>query len=220
MPSADSSARRPDAPLFEFDEVEVRHRDRDGTENCRLARISATIADRRLTCLAGPSGSGKSTFLRCCNRLVVPTSGRVYFRGTDVAELDPLALRRRVGMVFQRPTPFPGTVADNLREADPDLDRRSIGDLLERAQLDADAAARIADSLSGGEAQRMCLARTLATRPEVLLMDEPTSALDAVNRDAVEQVTRELVASGIAVLWVSHDPHQIERLADDVVEFG
>ncbi|MCL4171377.1 UNVERIFIED_CONTAM: hypothetical protein GTU68_029463, partial [Idotea baltica] len=138
----------------------------------RLAPVSATVRKRRLTAITGPSGSGKSTLLRCCNRLIVPTSGSIEFLGTDLSEIEPLALRRRVGMLFQRPTTFAGSVADNLRVAEPAATDARIVELLERARLSPDYADRVADSLSGGEAQRMCLARALATRPEVLLMDE------------------------------------------------
>ena len=129
----------------------------------------------------------------------MPTDGHVRFRGEDVGTLDPLALRRRVGMVFQRPTLFPGTVADNLAVARPELSEDEAGDALHRAGLDRSFLDRTADDLSGGEAQRACLARTLVTEPEVLLMDEPTSAL---------------AESGVPVLWVTHDPHQVDRIAD------
>jgi putative ABC transport system ATP-binding protein len=165
----------------------------------------------------GPSGAGKSTLLRLCNRLEAPSAGRVLLRGEDVAGLDPLALRRRVGMVFQRPTPFAGSVADNLRVAVPGLDEAAMGAALERAGLAAAFLTRAADDLSVGEAQRMCLARTLVTAPEVLLMDEPTSALDRDNRLALERLARRLTEDGIPVLWVTHDEEQVARLADWVL---
>ncbi len=167
--------------------------------------------------VAGPSGSGKSTLLRLCNRLVVPTSGRVLFRGDDVADLDPRRLRRRVGMVFQRPTPFDGTVADNLHVAAPGLDDAAAVAALERADLDGSFLGRDAGELSGGEAQRMCLARTLVTDPEVLLMDEPTSALDPRSSKVLEELAIGLAASGVPVVWVSHDLDQLRRLATWVV---
>lgn len=170
-----------------------------------------------MTGLSGPSGSGKSTLLRLCNRLEAPTSGRVYFRGDDVAGLDPLRLRRQVGMVFQKPTPFPGTVRDNLLTASPDAGRVDLERALRRASLDGDWLNRDAGALSGGEAQRVCLARTLVAEPEVLLLDEPTSALDEVTSAVLEKAVNELVGDGIAVVWVSHDPVQLRRTADVVL---
>ena len=179
-----------------------------------LDGVDARISDQGLTAIVGPSGSGKSTLLRLCNRLEVPTEGHVHFRGDDVATLDPLALRRRVGMVFQRPTLFPGTVADNLDVARPGLSEDEAGDALHRAGLDRSFLDRTGDDLSGGEAQRACLARTLVTEPEVLLMDEPTSALDGENTRVLERLGADLADSGVPVLWVTHDPHQVDRIAD------
>lgn len=187
-----------------------------------LDGVRAELPDGGVTCLVGPSGSGKSTLLRLCNRLEVPTSGVVRFRGDDVALLDPLEHRRRVGMVFQRPTPFPGSVRDNLRVARPAADETSLERALERAALGASFLDRVADDLSGGEAQRMCLARTLVTEPEVLLMDEPTSALDPRATKELEGLARQLADEGVSVVWVSHDPEQVDRIADArfVVEEG
>jgi putative ABC transport system ATP-binding protein len=170
-----------------------------------------------VTTVVGPSGSGKSTLLRLCNRLEAPTSGTVRFRGDDVTELDPRELRRRVGMVFQRPTPFAGTVRDNLRIARPDMTDEEAKAALEGADLTPALLERPAHELSGGEAQRLCLARTLVTRPEVLLMDEPTSSLDARSRRALEDMTRALADDGVPVVWVTHDLEQARRLADHVV---
>jgi putative ABC transport system ATP-binding protein len=167
--------------------------------------------------LVGPSGAGKSTLLRLCNRLDVPEAGRVLYRGDDVADLDPLALRRRVGMVFQRPTPFPGTVADNLRIAEPALADAGAVTALERVGLDAGFLERPATELSGGEAQRVCLARTLVTDPEVVLMDEPTSSVDRAARLALESLAYGLVGDGVSVMWVTHDLDQMRRIADHVI---
>lgn len=200
------------AALFTFEHVVVEadgHRILDG--------IDATVADRGVTALAGPSGSGKSTFLRLCNRLEVPTDGRVLLRGDDLASLDPLHLRRRVGMVFQRPTLFPGTVRDNLAVAAPDLDEARGRDVLARVGLEPSFLHRVGDELSGGEAQRACLARTLVTGPEVLLMDEVTSSLDARNEAVLERLGRDLADDGVPVVWVSHDRAQIERIADATI---
>ena len=138
-------------------------------------------------------------------------------RGDDVAALDVRRLRRRVGMVFQRPTPFPGTVHENLRVAEPSLDEDGAIALLASVGLPAEFVEREALTLSGGEAQRMCTARTLATRPEAVLMDEPTSALDEDNARGVEELARSLVGVGVSIVWVTHDRAQMDRIADVVI---
>jgi putative ABC transport system ATP-binding protein len=196
--------------LFSFEDVVV---EVDGRRI--LDEVTAEVAPEGVTCLVGPSGSGKSTLLRLCNRLEVPTSGTVRFRGDDVAALDPLTHRQRVGMVFQRPTPFPGSVRDNLLVAHRHATEHQMTTALERAALDASFLDRIADDLSGGEAQRVCLARTLVTDPEVLLMDEPTSALDADATAILEELACDLSCSThpVPVLWVTHDRAQVERIA-------
>lgn len=182
-----------------------------------LDRVDAEVPDSALTAVVGPSGAGKSTLIRLCNRLEVATTGVVRYRGDDVADLDPRRLRRRVGMVFQRPTLFPGTVRDNLEVAAPHAGDGVYAIALERAELGAAFLDRTADSLSGGEAQRACLARTLVTEPDALVMDEPTSALDAAPRLALERLATQLVASGTPVVWVSHDVDQVRRIADAVI---
>jgi putative ABC transport system ATP-binding protein len=196
-------------PLFELDEVRLvldGHRILDG--------LSLDVPDGGITVLLGPSGAGKSMTLRLLNRLEVPTSGELRFRGDAISSLDPLRLRRRVGMVFQRPAVFPGTVRDNLRVACPDADDAVLAEFLDAAGLDPGTVDRVGDELSGGEAQRLCLARTLATRPEVLLMDEPTSALDPTARHHLEATARGLADRGMPMVWVTHDLDQAERLSD------
>jgi putative ABC transport system ATP-binding protein len=197
-------------PLFEFDDVVV-----EAGGQRILDGATASVPATGITCLVGPSGSGKSTMLRLCNRLEVASSGEVRFRGVDVQALDPLAHRRRVGMVFQRPTPFPGTVRDNLLVACPEADEALFASALERAALAPSFLDRVADDLSGGEQQRMCLARTLVTRPEVLLMDEPTSALDHDATLVLERLGGELAgaAEPVPVVWVTHDLAQVDRIA-------
>jgi putative ABC transport system ATP-binding protein len=204
-------------PLFEFDEVVV---ESDGTRI--LDGVTARVPDEGVTVIVGASGSGKSTLLRLCNRLEVPTAGVVRFRGDDIASLDPLTHRRQVGMVFQRPTPFAGTVRDNLLVAVPDAGDDAMATALERAALDRSFLDRVADELSGGEQQRLCLARTMITSPDVLLMDEPTSALDDEATALLEQAIHALVPDGLRVLWVTHDRAQADRLGDQrlVVDEG
>ncbi len=198
-------------PLFELRDVVV-----SIGEIVVLDHITARVADGgRITAVQGPSGAGKSTLLRLCNRLVSPTSGDVHFRGTPIGALDPIALRRRVGMVFQRPTLFPGSVRDNLLTADPGADPDAMIDVLERSRARAGLLDRDGDALSGGEAQRVCLARTLLTQPEVLLMDEPTSALDPTATRGLEELGRALADEGMPILWVTHDLEQSDRIADE-----
>ncbi len=197
-------------PLFAFEAVVVL-----GDEDVRiLDGIDLDVADDGVTVLAGASGAGKSTLLRLCNRLEVPTSGRVRYRGADVAGLDPLAHRREVGMVFQRPTLFAGTVRDNLAVAYPGGDDARFAAALDGADLPATFLDRSGDDLSGGEAQRACLARTLVTEPKVLLMDEVTSSLDPTSTAVLERLARQLAATGVPVLWVTHDLAQMQRIAD------
>ena len=169
------------------------------------------------TALLGPSGAGKSTLLRLLNRLADPDEGTVRFHGSDVRELDPLDLRRRVGLVPQLPAPVPGSVADNVafgprlhgEEVDPERP-------LQLAGLDASFADRDASRLSVGEQQRVMLARALALEPEVLLLDEPTASLDAAATGAVEEALRGL--SGVSLVLVTHDRGQAERLAERTIE--
>ncbi|MEZ5372282.1 MAG: ATP-binding cassette domain-containing protein [Microthrixaceae bacterium] len=201
-------------PLFEYQEVTVA-----GADRPRLRRCSVRIPEGGITVITGPSGAGKTTLLRCCNRLTVPSEGTIDYRGVDVATIDPPTLRRDVGMVFQRPVAFPGSVADNLRAA-VELGDDEVGELLDRVGLAQSFGTRRAAELSGGEAQRMCLARALTTNPSVLLADEPTASLD---RDAVgvlEGLARQLADAGTSLLWVTHDRAQAQRLGDHQVALG
>lgn len=201
-------------PLFTLDGVSLAFGDATV-----LDRVDLTVAGEGITVVAGPSGAGKSMLLRLLNRLEVPTAGEIRYRGRRLDDLDPLVLRRQVGMVFQRAAPFPGTVRDNLAVADPDPagGEEAYAAALRDAGLDAGFLDRAADELSGGEAQRMCLARTLVTRPDALLMDEPTSALDPDARRRLERTARALADAGRPLVWVTHDLDQAARLADATV---
>jgi putative ABC transport system ATP-binding protein len=198
---------------FEFERVTVVRAGRRV-----LDQITATIPAAGITVVAGPSGAGKTTLLRLCNRLEIPDEGTVSYRGQLLDELDPLVLRRRVGMVFQRPTPFPGSVADNLAVAHPDASTGELSAVLKRVALDPGLLGQDARTLSGGELQRMCLARTLVTQPETLLLDEPTSALDALPKRVFEHTARDLAAQGITIIWVTHDDAQARRVADRIYQ--
>lgn len=198
---------------FEFERVTFRRAGRRV-----LDAVTAAIPTVGITVVSGPSGAGKTTLLRLCNRLEVPDEGGVCYRGQRLDELDPLKLRRRVGMVFQRPTPFPGSVADNLAVAHPDASAEELSAALKRVALDPGLLGQDARTLSGGELQRMCLARTLVTQPETLLLDEPTSALDAQPKQVFETTARDLAAQGITIIWVTHDDAQARRVADRIYQ--
>ena len=197
------------APLFEFRGVSLE------IDQRRVLRdLSLVIPEEGVTVVVGPSGAGKTTLLRLCNRLSVPTSGVVLWRGEDVARCDPLTLRHQVGMVFQRPTALPGSVRDNLLVAAAHASPTRMSSMLERVGLDASFLDRAAHELSGGELQRVCLARTLLAEPSALLLDEPTAALDVDRREDFERLARELAGSGVPLVWVTHDLAQARRLGD------
>jgi len=198
--------------LFEFVDVEV-----EGSDGLVLEGVTARIDGGGITAVVGPSGAGKSTLLRLCNRLEAPSRGAVRYRGSDVSTFDPTDLRRRVGMLGQRPIPFPGTVRDNLYAAAAQADDDTLAECLDRVHLPPSLLGRTADDLSVGEQQRMCLGRALLTEPETLLMDEPTSALDTEARSALERLARELVDGGVSLLWVSHDLAQARRMATEAL---
>ena len=167
--------------------------------------------------IVGPSGSGKTSLLRLLNRLDEPTSGTMYLDGVDYRQIPPRQLRRRVGMVMQRPYLFPGTVADNLRfgprERGEELSDSQAEELLARVGL-AGYGSRDSANLSGGEAQRVSFARTLANSPGMLLLDEPTSALDDDAKREVEAIIQKIVGEkGISCVLVTHDTAQAVRLA-------
>ena len=184
-----------------------------------LKGIDADVPRGSITAIVGPSGSGKSTLLRTINCLIEPTAGEVYLDGEPTSAMDPLELRRRVGMVFQLPALFGATVEEAVlygarlagRSAD-------AGRLLKMAGLDASFKGKAPQSLSVGEQQRVSIARALALEPEALLMDEPTSALDEAARRRIEDLIRELNASlGLTIVFVSHDLGQVEHVAHYVI---
>lgn len=189
----------------------------DGDEGPIITGFDATIPADGLTAMVGPSGAGKSTLLRLLSRLDDPDDGAVLLDGTDVREHDVLALRRRVQHVGQVPVSFPGTVADNLRVA---LGKSGADpvELMHRVGLPRSLQDREADRLSVGEAQRLCLARALAVKPDVLVLDEPTSALDAASKAGVEALVRSLADDGLTVVMVTHEVRQAVELADHVIE--
>lgn len=186
-----------------------------------LANINFEIYSGERVAIFGPSGAGKSTLIRLLNRLDEPTTGTVYLEGQDYREIPPRRLRRRLGMVMQQPNLFPGSVAENIRfgpaAQGKTLDDKKIEDLLSGVDLDG-FGDRDVSKLSGGEAQRVNLARTLANQPEVLLLDEPTSSLDRAAREEVERTILSVLQSqDVTCILVSHDRDQVHRLSDRVL---
>ena len=210
-------------PVLETRGLNVYYADKKSIDD-----ISFTIPANRITALIGPSGSGKSTLLRAFNRMndVIPIAwqeGEVLFRGESIndPEVDPVEVRRRIGMVFQKPNPFPKSIFDNvafgLRINNYTGD---IGDRVEGALRDAALWEEVKDrlkesalGLSGGQQQRLCIARALAVEPEVLLMDEPASALDPIATSRIEDLMHDLKEKYTIVI-VTHNMQQAARVAD------
>ncbi|WP_245800013.1 phosphate ABC transporter ATP-binding protein PstB [Haladaptatus litoreus] len=198
-----------------------------------LQGIDMEIPKNRVTAMIGPSGCGKSTFLRCINRMndlidAATVEGELSLRGKNVYDddVDPVALRRRVGMVFQKPNPFPKSIYDNvayglnIQDKDGDYDE-IVEESLKRAALWDEVKDRLDESgleLSGGQQQRLCIARAIAPDPEVLLMDEPASALDPVATSKVEDLIAEL-AEDYTVVIVTHNMQQAARISDKTAVF-
>lgn len=196
-----------------------------------LRDVSLSAEPQRITALIGPSGCGKSTFLRCLNRMndLIPgtrVQGKVLLDGEDIyrPEVDVVELRRRVGMVFQKPNPFPQTVFDNVafgpRILGLELRARDLGEHVEkslrRAALWTEVKDRLGESalsLSLGEQQRLCIARALAVEPDTILMDEPCSALDPIATLKIEDLMREL-CSHYTIIIVTHNMQQAARVSD------
>ena len=197
-----------------------------------LDDVSMAIPEHQVTALIGPSGCGKSTFLRCLNRMndlidIARVEGTVTLRGTDIYDdaVDPVALRRKIGMVFQKPNPFPKSIYDNvaygLRVQDKEVTDERIEDALRGAALWDEVEDQLDQSgleLSGGQQQRLCIARAIAPDPEILLMDEPTSALDPVAASKIEDLIDELVEDYTVVI-VTHNMQQAARISDQTAVF-
>ncbi len=210
-----------------------------------LYDVSVDIPDRMVTAFIGPSGCGKSTFLRCINRMndtipICRVSGNITLDGEDIydPDIDPVQLRAQVGMVFQKPNPFPKSIFDNVAYG-PRIhglahDRTELEEIVEKALRRAALWDEVKDrlttpgtGLSGGQQQRLCIARAIATRPEVLLMDEPCSALDPIATAQIEELIQEL-SSRFSVVIVTHSMQQAARVSQhtaffhlgNLVEFG
>lgn len=207
--------------ILTFDQTERRYG--ASGEVVAVGGVSCDIEAGSFVAMVGASGSGKSTLLKMVNALVEPSSGKVVFSGEDVTTLNPAALRRRVGYVFQGIGLFPHfTVGENIaigpKLAGEKLGPTRIDELLELVELDPEMAARMPDELSGGQRQRVGVARALAGDPELLLMDEPFGALDPITRDALGERVRELHDRlGLTTIMVTHDMAEALLLADRVL---
>ncbi len=203
-----------------------------GSHNA-VRNVNLEIVENDITALIGPSGCGKSTVLRCFNRMndLVPSArvdGDVRYHGIDLygKDVDPIEVRRRIGMVFQKPNPFPKSIYDNIAYG-PRVNgmKGNMDDIVEEALTAAALWDEVKDKLkdsalamSGGQQQRLCIARTIATRPEVILMDEPCSALDPIATSKIEELMRE-IASQYTILIVTHNMQQAARVSDKTAFF-
>ena len=233
VPALGVTTKAAEAPkgkvVFEIDKLSVSY----GTS---LAVKDATldIYEHSITALIGPSGCGKSTFLRCLNRLndLVPSArveGKALYHGIDIygPNVDPIEVRRRIGMVFQRPNPFPKSIYDNVAYGlrilgmKDDLDGR-VEQALRRAAIWDEVKHRLKSSalgLSGGQQQRLCIARAIAVEPDVVLLDEPASALDPISTQAIEDLMHEL-KERFTLIIVTHNMQQAARVAEMTAFFS
>ena len=196
--------------------------------------VDVDIADKSVTAFIGPSGCGKSTFLRCLNRMndLIPgaaVDGQIFYHGEELyqPQVDAIEVRKRIGMVFQKPNPFPKSINDNIAFGPrvlgmkKDLDER-IEQTLRRAALWDEVKDRLKEGalgLSGGQQQRLCIARALAVEPDVILMDEPCSALDPISTSAIEDLMLSLT-NDYTVVIVTHNMQQAARVADMTAFFS
>jgi phosphate transport system ATP-binding protein len=210
-----------------------------------LKGINMKILENAVTAIIGPSGCGKTTLIRCLNRMheIVPgarVSGRVLLEGEDIyrADIDPVSIRRRIGMIFQKPNPFPMmSIYDNVAaglKLNGMNDKSVLDEVVEKSIRMADLWDEVKDdlnksgaSLSGGQQQRLCIARALAVKPEIILMDEPCSALDPIATAKIEELIRSL-AKDFTVVIVTHNMQEAARVSDftaflyigELIEYG
>ena len=209
---------QPRDPLFEVEQLSLVHDGFGGQAPASILKsVSVEVERGGALVLLGPSGSGKSTLLRCLNRLAEPTGGSVRFDGHDIRSLDPRDLRRRAALVMQTPVLFEGTVRNNLRVRPAgtpgDFSDANLASAVEEVGLDAGMLDRDAATLSGGEKQRVTIARALLRDPQALLLDEPTSALDPPNAAlVVETVSRLRELRRLTIVAVTHQPELVRRL--------
>jgi len=223
---------RPEAPtgevVFEAQDVSVYYGDFRAIRN-----VDLPVYRNQITALIGPSGCGKTTFIRCLNRMNdliegARVEGVLLYHGVDLydAKVDPVEVRRRIGMVFQKPNPFPKSIYDNIAFGPRiagfkgNMDEL-VEESLHRAALWDEVKDKLKESglaLSGGQQQRLCIARAIATKPDVILMDEPCSALDPIATQRIEDLMQELV-SDYTIVIVTHNMQQAARVSDRTAFF-
>ena len=229
FPAAATPAGRPGEPavaqeaIFTLTDVRVSYAGVPAVEN-----VTFELARNEITAFIGPSGCGKSTLLRCLNRMndLIPSasvSGRVLYHGQDLyaPDIDPVQVRKRIGMVFQKPNPFPKSIYENIAFGPRvlgmkgDMDEIVENALRRRALWDEvkDRLKTNAFGMSGGQQQRLCIARTMAVEPDVILMDEPCSALDPISTGAIEDLMLEL-KKNYSIVIVTHNMQQAARVSD------
>jgi phosphate transport system ATP-binding protein len=217
-----------DDPVFEVSDLHIWY----GSHHA-VRDVTMDIGTRQITAMIGPSGCGKSTVLRCFNRMndLIPdarVTGKVSYRSEDIYGdgVDPIEVRRRIGMVFQKPNPFPKSVYDNVAYG-PRVNgmKGKLDDMVEKALVDAalwdevkDKLKKSAFALSGGQQQRLCIARAIAVKPDVILMDEPCSALDPIATAKIEDLMQQLMTDYTIVI-VTHNMQQAARVSDRTVFF-
>jgi phosphate transport system ATP-binding protein len=236
VPMSIAVAAPKEAAIGERAEPRLRSKDLGVSYGTKVAvrDVSIDVSDRSVAAIIGPSGSGKSTVLRCFNRMndLVPTArvtGSVMLDGEELndPQLNVVELRRRIGLVFQKPNPFPMSIYENVAYGPRRLgikDRKQLDEIVERSLVQAAIWDEVKDAcrtqsgtaLSGGQQQRMCIARVLATKPEVILMDEPCSALDPISTLQIEELMRGL-AKEFTIVIVTHNMQQAARVSDRTV---
>jgi phosphate transport system ATP-binding protein len=234
MRQVDVAAREGSQPatgetVFEIDNATMRY-----GSNIAVKGVNLGVTKNLITAIIGPSGCGKSTFIRCLNRMndTIPgfkLDGRVLFHGIDIygSGVEPVEVRRRIGMVFQKPNPFPKSIYDNVAWAPRVLGmKKNLDERIEKALRAAalwdevkDRLKKSALSLSGGQQQRLCIARAIAIEPEVLLLDEPASALDPIATQRIEELMHEL-KTDYTIVIVTHNMQQAARVADRTAFFS
>ena len=222
-PDTVSEAKQPREAIFEVDDVSVYYSEKRAVRNVKM-----DLHRHEITALIGPSGCGKSTFIRCLNRMndLIPAArveGKIGYHGENLYDddIDPVQVRKRIGMVFQKPNPFPKSIYDNIAFGPRVMGMKGdmdeiVESALKRGALWDEVKDRLktnAFGMSGGQQQRLCIARALATSPDVLLMDEPCSALDPISTGRIEDLMLELKQE-YSIVIVTHNMQQAARVSD------
>jgi phosphate transport system ATP-binding protein len=226
--AATDKRREAREPIFHLEDVRVSYGDKPAVRD-----VTLDIAAKEITALIGPSGCGKSTLIRCLNRMndLIPSArieGKVLYHGQDLygPDVDAVEVRKRIGMVFQKPNPFPKSIYDNIAFGPRVLGMKGeMDEIVERALVHAAVWDEVKDRLksnafgmSGGQQQRLCIARALAVEPDVILMDEPCSALDPISTGKIEDLMLQL-REEFSIVIVTHNMQQAARVSDRTAFF-